>query len=108
MLCNKGNLEGLARLNSRWVEQAMARTPGKRLILDMDSSESPVHGEQEGAAYNGHFECMCYHPLFCFNQFGDAFDFTGADFSTWCEAAGFKRTEVLHLNRPCSADIAYK
>ena len=30
-----------------------------------------VHGEQEEAAYNGHFGCMCYHPLFCFNQFGD-------------------------------------
>ena len=37
----------------------------------MDSSESPVHGEQEGTAYNGHFRCTCYHPLFCFNQFGD-------------------------------------
>jgi len=24
-----------------------------------------------GAAYNGHFGCLCYHPLFCFNQFGD-------------------------------------
>ena len=30
-----------------------------------------MHGEQEEAAYNGHFGCMCYHPLFCFNQFGD-------------------------------------
>ena len=37
----------------------------------MDSSESPVYGEQEGAAYNSHFESVCYHPLFCFNQFGD-------------------------------------
>ena len=37
----------------------------------MDSSESPVHGEQEGASYNGHFGSMCYHPLFVFNQFGD-------------------------------------
>ncbi len=37
----------------------------------MDSSESPVHGEQEGTAYNGHFGSLCYHPLFCFNQFGD-------------------------------------
>ena len=26
--------------------------------------------QQEGAAYNGHFECVCYHPLFLFNQFG--------------------------------------
>jgi hypothetical protein len=37
----------------------------------MDSSESLVHGEQEGSAYNGHFESVCYHPLFLFNGFGD-------------------------------------
>ena len=37
----------------------------------MDSSESPTYGEQEGTAYNGHFGCTCYHPLFVFNQFGD-------------------------------------
>jgi hypothetical protein len=37
----------------------------------MDSSESLVHGQQEGTACNGHFGCTCYHPLFCFNQFGD-------------------------------------
>jgi len=37
----------------------------------MDSSESPVYGEQEGAAYNGHFETVRYHPLFFFNEFGD-------------------------------------
>ena len=49
----------------------MARTTHRRVILDMDSSESSVHGEQEGAAYNGHFGCVCYHPIFVFNQFGD-------------------------------------
>jgi hypothetical protein len=43
----------------------------KKLILDLDSSESPTHGQQEDSAWNGYFECMCYHPLFCFNQFGD-------------------------------------
>ena len=37
----------------------------------MDSSASPVHGQQEASGYNGHFGCTCYHPLFCFNQFGD-------------------------------------
>ncbi|MGH9770667.1 MAG: transposase [Candidatus Acidiferrales bacterium] len=37
----------------------------------MDSSESPVHGEQEGSAYNGHFESVCYHPLFPFNHYED-------------------------------------
>jgi hypothetical protein len=37
----------------------------------MDSSVSPTYGDQEGTAYNGHFGCTCYHPLFVFNQFGD-------------------------------------
>jgi hypothetical protein len=37
----------------------------------MDSSVSPTYGNQEGTAYNGYFQCTCYHPLFCFNQFGD-------------------------------------
>jgi hypothetical protein len=65
------NLGGLEQLNGEWVDRAMMRTRHQRIILDMDSSESPVYGEQEGAAYNGHFETVCYHPLFCFNQFGD-------------------------------------
>ena len=65
------NLEGLTTLNTVWVGRAMAHTPNRRVILDLDSSESPVHGEQEGAAYNGHFQCMCYHPLFLFNHLGD-------------------------------------
>jgi hypothetical protein len=41
-------------------------------------------------------------------EFGDAFDFTGADFSRWCLAAGFKRCEILPLAGPASAAIAYK
>jgi hypothetical protein len=41
-------------------------------------------------------------------EFGDAFDYTGADFWSWCQEAGFKRYEVLHLAGPCSAAIAYK
>jgi hypothetical protein len=65
------NLRGLEQLNAQWVDRAMGRTPHQRVILDMDSSESPVYGEQEGAAYNGHFETVCYHPLFLFNEFGD-------------------------------------
>jgi hypothetical protein len=71
LLTQEDNLQGLTRMNTQWVERAMAHTPHRRVILDMDSSESPVHGHQEGAAYNGHFECVCYHPLFLFNQFGD-------------------------------------
>lgn len=41
-------------------------------------------------------------------EFGDAFDFTGADFARWCLEAGFKRCEVLPLAGPASAAIAYK
>jgi hypothetical protein len=47
------------------------RRPPDGIILDLDSSESPTFGQQEGSAYNGHFGCTCYHPLFVFNQFGD-------------------------------------
>jgi O-methyltransferase domain/Dimerisation domain len=39
---------------------------------------------------------------------GDGFDYTGADFWSWCQEIGFKRYEVLHLAGPCSAAIAYK
>jgi Transposase DDE domain group 1 len=41
------------------------------MVLDMDSSESPIYGEQEGSAHNGHFGCPCHHPRFVFNQFRD-------------------------------------
>jgi Transposase DDE domain group 1 len=47
------------------------RRPPKMIALDMDSSESPTYGAQEGSAYNGHFGCTCYHPLFVFNQLSD-------------------------------------
>ena len=41
-------------------------------------------------------------------EFGDAFDFTGADFSRWCSDVGFSRTEVIPLAGPASAGVAYK
>jgi hypothetical protein len=41
-------------------------------------------------------------------EFGEAFDFSGADFWGWASEAGFRRYEVVHLNGPCSAAIAYK
>ena len=51
LLTEKDNLEGLERLNVEWVKRAVAKTMRKRVILDIDSSESPVHCKQEGAAY---------------------------------------------------------
>jgi hypothetical protein len=41
-------------------------------------------------------------------EFGEAFDFTGADFSQWCLEAGFSRCEIMPLVGPASAAIAYK
>ncbi|MCI0637698.1 MAG: acetylserotonin O-methyltransferase [Gemmataceae bacterium] len=41
-------------------------------------------------------------------EFGDAFDFTAADFFGWCREAGFRRTEVIPLGGPASAGVAYK
>ena len=65
------NMELLKNLSSQWVDRVHQRKPLKQIILDMDSSVSPTYGNQEGTAYNGYFQCTCYHPLFCFNQFGD-------------------------------------
>ncbi len=58
-------------LPGKWVDRVLRHKPIHTLILDLDSSASPTHGHQEGSAYNGHFACTCYHPLFCFNQHGD-------------------------------------
>ncbi|MFO0981449.1 MAG: methyltransferase [Planctomycetota bacterium] len=41
-------------------------------------------------------------------EFGDAFDYSGADFRTWCSEVGFKRFEVIHLAGASSAAVAYK
>src|SRR5262245_4980170 len=41
-------------------------------------------------------------------EFGDAFDFTGEDFERWCREVGFRRTEVIPLDGPASAAVAYK
>jgi hypothetical protein len=65
------NLSALADLPGQWIDRVHARRPPRGIVLDMDSSVSPTHGEQEMSIWNGHYECTCYHPLFIFNQFGD-------------------------------------
>ena len=71
VLADEENYQGLSRLNTDLVQHEATRSPTRRVTLDIDSSESPVHGAQEQSAYNGHFESVCYHPLFVFNQDGD-------------------------------------
>ncbi len=47
LLTQKDNLRGLEGLNVEWVKRAIIRTVHRRIILDIDSSESPVHGQQK-------------------------------------------------------------
>jgi hypothetical protein len=70
-LATKENLTHLMGLSGQWIDQAHPYRKLTKLILDMDSSVSETYGHQQGSAYNGHFACTCYHPLFLFNQFGD-------------------------------------
>ena len=70
-LAAENNLSALTDLSGQWIDRVHGRRPPKGIVLDMDSSVSPTHGEQENSVWNGHYECTCYHPLFVFNQFGD-------------------------------------
>src|SRR4030081_1079305 len=65
------NLSALADLSGHWIDTVHGCRPPRGAVLDMDSSVSPTHGEQENSVWNGHYACTCYHPLFLFNQFGD-------------------------------------
>jgi hypothetical protein len=71
VLTDASNLAALTAMPGQWVDRVRQRRPFKKVILDLDSSVSPTHGQQEGSMYNGHFGCTCYHPLFLFNQDGD-------------------------------------
>jgi len=71
MLAEEGNFAGLAKLNRALIGRVEAMDSGSRTVLDLDSTEIPVYGEQERSDYNGHFESVCYHPLLLFNREGD-------------------------------------
>ncbi len=71
LLAEEGNLAGLATLNRELIAKAEAVDSTQRVVLDMDSTEIPVYGQQEQSAFNGHFESTCYHPLLLFNREGD-------------------------------------
>ena len=71
VLTQPKNLSALMDLSGTWIDAIRQRKAVREIILDMDSSVSETYGQQEGSAYNGYFGCECYHPIFCFNQFGD-------------------------------------
>ncbi len=55
-LATDDNLAALTDLSGVWIDRVHKRKPY--------SSVSPTYGDQEGSAYNGHFGCTCYRPLF--------------------------------------------
>jgi len=71
ILLEGNNLKNLDEITMKWIEKIDSFRGINKIVLDMDSSESPVYGWQEESAYNGHFGLKCYHPLFVFNQYGD-------------------------------------
>jgi Transposase DDE domain group 1 len=71
VLGNAVGLEALAGALTRSTDVLLKRKNKKRLLIDLDSTEDPAHGKQEGVAYNGHFAKNCFHPLFCFTSEGD-------------------------------------
>jgi len=71
LLTQEGNLDGLSLINRELIAKAEAVDSTQRVVLDMDSTEIPVYGQQEHSAYNGHFESTCYHPLLLFDREGD-------------------------------------
>jgi hypothetical protein len=70
-LATEDNLKALADLCGARIDSVHNRKPPDGIIFDMDSSVSSTYGAQEGTAYNGHFGCTFYHPLFLFNKLGD-------------------------------------
>ena len=71
VLAQEENLAGLKAISRDLIAKAESVDSQQRVVLDMDSTEIPVYGQQEHSAYNGHFESTCYHPLLLFNREGD-------------------------------------
>jgi Transposase DDE domain group 1 len=42
------------------------KTPPKEMILDLDATDDPLHGHQEGRFFHGYYDCYCYLPLYVF------------------------------------------
>ncbi len=70
-ICSTSFMVKRPRRRVRTLAGARPDRPGRAAVTGSPRQVSETHGAQEGCAYNGHFGCTCYHPLFVFNQFGD-------------------------------------
>jgi hypothetical protein len=56
-LVARKNFAALADLSGQWIDLVHGRRPPRSIVLGMDSSVSPTHGEQEMSVWNGHYAC---------------------------------------------------
>ena len=42
------------------------RVPPRQIVLDLDATDDPLHGHQEGRFFHGYYDCYCYLPLYVF------------------------------------------
>jgi hypothetical protein len=45
------------------------KTPPQHIVLDIDDTDDPVHGQQELALFNAHYDCTCFQPIHIFDGF---------------------------------------
>ena len=57
--------EAMKRLFVNLFLESHARPP-KRIVLDLDATDDPIHGGQEGRFFHGYYKCYCYLPLYVF------------------------------------------
>jgi len=57
-----------AAIESVFVELFLEahKRPPKRIVLDLDATDDPLHGDQEGRFFHGYYGCYCYLPLYVF------------------------------------------
>jgi hypothetical protein len=70
VLGNENGLKALDGALRRSTDALLLKKDRRRLIVDVDSTKDPAHGNQERVAYNGHFGTNCFHPLFAFTSKG--------------------------------------
>ena len=66
---NVADWRTLARIGLRQIDlycRSFARPPA-RIVLDIDDTDDPVHGQQELALFNAHYDCTCFQPIHIFD-----------------------------------------
>jgi hypothetical protein len=95
MILHDWNLENKMRL----IRAAYAALPEGGAFVAIENLIDDARRE------NGFGLLMSLNMLI---EFGEAFDYTGADFARWCAEVGFREFEIIPLRGPASAAVAYK